>query len=476
MKLRIRNFSTRYAQSSEQGFIMPVLLFSILFIALLIVVVTSISLTTSNLAARETYRVNAQLAADAGLDDGLSKLNTMANWTGTGGEITLLNTTTMRTTYRTTVTNGASSDRKILAVTARTYAPASSTTPKIIRKYEVDVQAVTGGTGPSSVVTGVGGLILHNNAKITGGDVVVNGTVAVGSNAQIGLSSTLPANAVNIRVAHTNCPVVADATYPRVCGAGENGQPITVDNNGKIYADVRATNQTNGANMFNPGLIANQTVSPTTLPDYNRNAQKAAITQTLASTATSIDCGNNQTKTWPANVKITGNISVGNNCTVNISGNVWITGNLTFGNNSKMVVSNSLATTLPVIMVDGSAGITFSNNGTVQTNTSGTGIYFIAYWSNTTCSPDCSSVTGADLKNSQNQVRITLDSNSSAPGSILYARWSRVSVANNGAIGAVAGQSIELGENAVINFTASVPGSSNLTTTWVKRGYMRVFN
>jgi hypothetical protein len=166
---------------------------------------------------------------------------------------------------------------------------------------------------------------------------------------------------------------------------------------------------------------------------------------------------------------------MGNNCVINLSGNVWITGNLTFGNNARIVVPNSAGTTPPVIMIDGSTGVVISNNGSVTVNSSGTGVYFIAYWSAASCSPDCATVTGTDLANSQNQVRVNLSNNGSAPGSILYARWSRSSISNNGAIGAVAGQSILLGNNAVINFTASVPGSNNQTITWAKRGYMRVY-
>lgn len=475
-----------HTSHKSHGFIMPVLLFTVAFIVTIVALVGSLSLTTHNLATREAYKVNAQLAADAGLDIGIHRFNLDNAWTGTsssdpgwsgvGREINLLDTPKLRTTYETTILDGSNADNKILSVTARSYSPTTATTPKIKRKYEVDLRKVTTGTGPSSVVTGVGGLVLNNNAKITGGDVVVNGTINVGENAQIGLSTTPEANAINIRVAHTNCPNPADSTYPRVCNSGENGQPITINNNGKIYADVRATNQTNGTNMFNPGLIANQTVEPVTLPAYDREAQKAAVTQTLSSTNSTIDCGNNQTKTWPANVKITGDVSLGNNCTVNISGNVWLTGNLTFGNNAKLKVPDSVNTTRPTIMIDGSSGLVLGNNGTVEVNNVGTGIYFITYWSNASCSPDCTNVTGTDLKNSQDVVKIDLRSNGSAPGSILYSRWSRVKVANNGTIGAVAGQSIELGNNAVINFTASVPGSNNLTVTWVKRGYMRVFD
>lgn len=463
-------------QTIQNGFIMPVLMFTIVFIVALIAVAGSYSLTTYNLSTREGYRVNAQLAADAGLDASLQQLNATPSWTGTSGEVTIMDANNIKTTYETTVQDGATSDEKVLAVTARTYSPANSSTPKITRKYDLDVQAVTSGTGPSSVVTGVGGLVLNSNSKITGGDVVVNGTITLGNNSQIGLSTTPLANAMNVRVAHTNCPTPVNSTYPRVCAPGENGQPITIGTNGKIYADVRATNQSTSTNMFNPGLVPNQTVDPLVLPAYDRDAQKAAITQTLASTHSTIDCGNNQSKTWPANVKITGNISMGNNCTITLSGNVWLTGNLTYGNNAIIKVADSLGTTMPVIMVDGSSGVLIDNNGTVQVNSSGTGVYFIAYWSAGSCSPDCTDVTGTDLKNSQDVVKVNLDNNGSAPGSILYARWSRVSVSNNGNIGAVAGQSIQLGNNAVINFTASVPGSDNLVQTWVKRGYMRVFD
>ncbi len=478
--------NTQQAEGEQNGFIMPVLLFTITLIVTMMAFVASLSLTTYNLATREAYKVNAQLAADAGLDVGIHEFNldnawvgtnsSDPNWSGVGDEINLLNTSNLRTTYETEILPGASEDRRIIAVVARSYSPATSTTPKITRRYEIDLQSVTAGYGPSSVVSGVGGLVLNNNAKITGGDVVVNGTIALGNNAQIGLSSTSTENAVNVRVSHINCPNPPDSTYPRICGWGENGEPISVGNNSKIYADVRATNQTNGASMFNPGLIPDQTFPPIILPDYDRQAHKDAVAAERAPSHTDISCGSNGTKTWPGNVKITGNVNLGNNCTVTLSGNVWITGNLAFGNNAKMKIPNSAGTSPPVIMVDGSNGVSFGNNSAIQANNVNTGAYVIAYWSaDSSCSPECVNVTGVNLANSQNVVKINLSNNGSAPGSILYARWSRVRISNNGAVGALAGQSIELGNNAVVNFTSSLPDSDNMVVTWVKRGYMRVF-
>lgn len=464
----------------KKGFIVPTILISVVFIVTISLYILSLSLTIQRSASQEAYRQNAQFVADAGLDAGIQSLNADQNWTGTvdglgnPAEVTLYDDGKIKTTYQTTVIDGATDQEKTLATTGRVYVPSSAASPKVVRRYELDVRAVTNGLGLTSVVSGVGGLILNNNSKITGGDVVVNGTVTVNNNAQIGLSTTALENAVNLRVAHTNCPNPPNGTYPRVCASGENGQPITA--NGLIYADVRATNQTNGTNMSNPGLVPNQTVAPYILPDYDRDAQKAAVTTTYASNNAAVSCGNNQTKTWPANIKIEGNITLGNNCVVTLSGNVWLTGNISFGNNSQIRVSDSLGLTRPTFMIDGPTGFISGNNTQVLPNSSGTGVFIITYWSGDTgCSPDCNNVSGVALKNGQEVTTINLANNASAANSILYARWSRVTVSNNGELGAIAGQSIVLGSNAVINFTASVPGSTNLNVTWVKRGYLRVF-
>lgn len=462
---------------SNRGFIVPTILISVFMIVLVAIAVLSLSVSNNQTANSESYRVNAQFAADAGLDIGIQNLNTDSNWSGIG-ETVLYQDSKVKTTYQTTVINGSTSTKKTLKTTSRVYVPANSASPKVTRIYDLDVQAVTSGIGLTSIVSGVGGLVLNNNARITGGDVVVNGTITVNNNAQIGLSTTdyinHPEQVINVRVAHTNCPNPVNASYPKVCGINENGEPILA--NGLIYADVRATNQVTTTNISRPGLVPNQTVAPYTLPNYDRAGQTAAVTTTLAPSDPTVSCGNNATKTWPANLKITGDISLGNNCTVNLTGNVWITGSITLGNGAKFVVANTLATTRPVLIIDGQYGINFGNSNTITQNSSGTGAFVLTYWCGASCSPDSTNLTGTALSTSQNILTLNLDNNSSAPGSVLYARWSKIKVSNNGSVGAVAGQSVELGSNAIINFTSSVPGSSNLTQTWVKRGYLRVFN
>ncbi len=454
---------------ANNGFIMPVLLITIFFVMLMITIASSFAVTSYRLAARESYRVNAQLTADAGLDAGINDFNIDPSWTGTGGEITLLNTAAMKTTYQSTLIDGATSNDKILSVTARTYAPSTTTTPKVTRKYELDLKAITTGNGVSSVVSGVGGLVLNGNAKITGGDVVVNGKITMDNNSQIGTQT----NSVNVRVAHKSCPQPADATFPKVC---TTGQPMTLGINARIYAEVHATNQTNGSGMSNPGLILGQTAPPISLPEYDRSQHNGATE--YAPSSSTVRCPSNGSVTWPANIKITGDVELGGKCDLTINGKVWITGSFTTGINSTIHISNTLGTTRPVIMVDGATGFLAANNSVILPNSSGTGAEVRTFWSHISsgCSPNCSNLTGVGLANSQNVPTLDLSNNGNAENSVFIAQWSRVIVANNGALGAVAGQSIELGNNAVINFTASVPGSDNLVTTWVKRGYMRVYN
>ena len=468
-------------RKKQNGFIVGSLLVIMLVISVLIVTVMSTTISNFQSATKDQFRVNAQFAADAGLDLGIHRLNLNGNWAGTSGEVNFYTTSagkSIRTTYDVTIMAGSNASKKLVTSKARVYSPSTGTTAKFTRIYQLEVEAVTSGNGPGSVVSGVGGLILDNNSKISGGDVIVNGKVTVNNGAQIGLST----NPVNLRVAHQSCPLVVNSTYPQVC---TSGQPIT--NGGLIYADVQAQNQTVSTGMSSPGLTSS-VFAPIAVPGYDRAAHKAAVVNTYAPNNAAVSCGNNQTKTWPANVKITGNINLGNNCTVTVSGKVWITGNVTFGSGSKIKVADSLGSTRTVVMIDGSAGFTTGNNTQIVPNSIGTGLEVVTVWWNTniatnggfTCGGiadpyDCAAVTGLALSTSQTTVTINLSNNANASGTVFRTLWSKASISNNGALGAVAGQTIQLGSNAVINFTASIAGSSNLTTAWVKRGYLRVF-
>jgi hypothetical protein len=419
-----------------------------------------LSLTSFQVARFDQLRTEAQLAADAGADYAVEQLSTDVNWAGTTGAVTLRSDSKLKTTFTATVTSSPSA--KTIAVTGNTYWPATTTTPRRTVRIYVDMRPVTAGT--FSIVSGEGGLYMSNSSKVVGGDVFVNGEVNLQNNAQIGLSTS----PVNLKVADQICPIPADATYPRVCNSGEGPQPITISNNAVIYGTVIAKNQVSGAKMSNPGLTGG-TVTPQSLPSYDRAAQKSAVATTMSPSAATCP-GNNGSITWPANTKITGDVVIDHQCKITVNGNVWITGSLTLNQSAQIIVADSLGSTRPVIMVDGSTGASFNNSAQIVSNSSNTGAEIITFWSAASCSPDCSSVTGTDLYNSRGVTTISMQNNGDAPNTILYAYWSQVTVGNNGQIGALIGQTINLTNSGTITFGTSISTGS---TTWVVKGYRR---
>ncbi len=443
----------------QRGSLILVLLITLPFLILLAMYYMQLSLTSFQVARFDQLHTEAQLAADAGADYSVEQISQNNNWSGIG-ETQIHNGNGVRTTFTASVSGDNSS--KTVAVTGKTYWPVSASTPSRTVSIYVDLQPVT--TNNFSLISGEGGLTMNNSSKIVGGDVFVNGEINMSNTAQIGLST----NPVSVEVADQACPKPANSTYPRVCNSGETNQPIILNNSTHIYGTVKATNQTNGNGMSNTGLVPNSSVTPLPLPTYDRAAQKAAVTNNLEGDDAS--CSGSQTRIWQANTKITGNVSLSNSCKVTVKGNVWITGNLSTSNTTNMIVDNSLGTTMPNVMVDGSGGATFSNSSQLVSNSSSTGFEIYTFYSKASCSPDCSSVTGTDLANSRTVTTISLSNSSSEPNSIFYAYWSQVNVANSGQIGAIIGQTVQLSNTGTITFG----NSTNLgSTTWVVKGYRR---
>lgn len=455
-------------KKSENGFILLSILLSTTVLTLM--GVAALQIVSSNLRAAkaEESRVNAQFTADAGLDDAIRQLNQDSEWTG--GSAVLLDTPKQRTTYETTVTDGSTQFQKFIDVTAHTYTPGSNTTPSHTRKYSVEMRGV--GSGSYSIVSGVGGLIMKNNSKILGGEVYVNGELSLSNSAQIGLS-LLP---VKVSVADQSCPLNGGSGYPRVCTAGErsSSQPITFAGNSRIYGQVQATNQTNGANMFSPGLVAGSPAAAP-LPEYDRQGQIDNATNNMTGTQASCSLG---VKTWPANTKITGDVTISGVCVVTVEGNVWITGNLNLRNGAILVVKLGV-TTQPVIMVDGNDGVSIRNAAALlaNINLSPVGFKIITYASTVACSTAVSSaceVTGTDLYNSKSKLTISIENAASAAETEFYARWSKITINNSGNIGALVGQTVELSNAAAITFGTEVSGFSG-PVAWVVNSYKRTY-
>lgn len=452
-------------QLSNKGSVLLPLIIVLPFLILIATHYIDLSVSGFRLARQDQLHTSSQMAADGGADYGLEQINLDGDWTGTVGEIELMTDSESKTTYEVSVSDTGPSS-KTLTVTGRSYRPSGAVSPSTSVTIKVDLRPVE--SGSYSVVSGQGGLIMHNSSKIIGGDVLINGEITMSNSAQIGLGTdTTP---VNVSVANQVCPIPANPTYPRLCNAGENDNPITLFNSARIYGDVKANYQTVTNGMSNPGLSATSGVNPEPLPSHDRDAQKAAVTSTISESTAS--CWGSQSKTWAANIKINGTATLSNSCVVTVSGNVWITGNLFISNSAKIVVADSVGTTRPVIMVDGSTGVRLSNGSKIISNTSGTGVEIITYWSKAPCSPNCGNVSGTDLNDSRDETTISLSNTAEAAQSILYARWTQIDLAGSGQIGAVVGQTIQMSNNATVTFGTAVGGG---LTQWVVNGYRRSF-
>src|SRR5579884_1978744 len=216
--------------SDQRGTILLVFLITLPFTILMVMYYMSLSLTSYQVGRFDQLHTEAQLAADAGADYSVEQLAQNNSWTGTTGEVTLHSDSSLRTTFTASVSGNSS--QKTIAVTGKTYWPASSSTSSRSVSIDVDLYPVT--TGNYSIVAGAGGLYMNNNTKVSGGNVFINGEINLSNSAQIGLST----NPVTVQVADQICPNPADATYPRVCNSGENGQPITINNTAHIYGTV----------------------------------------------------------------------------------------------------------------------------------------------------------------------------------------------------------------------------------------------
>lgn len=433
------------------------------FLILIATYFMDLAVSSFKLAKQDQIHTYSQFAADAGIDYAMDQINQDITWTGTGGELPLHNDGKVRSTYQITVTDSGPSS-KTLTATGRGYTPVASSTPTASVKLKVDLRPVE--SGGYSIVSGVGGLVLSNSAKIVGGDVFINGRITLSNTAQIGLTN----NPVNVEVAHQSCPSPPNATYPRLCASGENGQPITIQDSAKIYGSVKANNQLSGAGMSNPGLIASTGVVAQPLPPHDRTAQKAAVA--VNQTASWANCSSNITRTWVSNLKITGDVTISGQCKVIVSGNVWITGKLTLQNSGQLIVADAAGATQPSIMVDGSK-VELRNGALLKSNSSNTGFQVINYWSKATCSPDCSSITGAELFDSSDELTIELQNSASGPQSVFYSRWSKVTLSNSGQVGALVGQTVELKNSGTITFgSATYVGGEQF---WVIDKYRRSF-
>lgn len=441
------------------------------------------TVTQRTIATRNLANINALLAAEAGIEQSLHRLNQEDDFVGITTEEEFFNNETQgRGVYLTTVEEAEDSNAKIITAIGRVYRKDGTVDPRSERK----IRAVVVGTKSegSSVHSGPGGLILGGSANITNTDVHVNGTITMSGAARIG-TETKP---VNVNVANIACPAGNNPgpTYPSLC---TTSQPISIPDwsNTAIIGNVCATGQTQSKFPDSPsnggqpqirggsggqGLIPGCVAEPVNPPTYNRAAHKAAVSITAAGNSNTYTCQSWPfDRTWPANLQLNGNVNIGGSCNITINGNAYITGNLDIGGAARIQVADSVGSARPVIMVDGNINV--GGSAQLIANASGTGIHFISFKSSAGCSPECASLSGNDLKTSQQLLTVDIGGAVNLPGMIFHAYWGKVRLSGSGNVGALAGQTIDMQGAGTVTFGTQL---SSGTQTWTISGYQRVYD
>lgn len=463
------------------------MLVSVMIIAAVLILIgfsiANLTISQYSISNKKTFNANALMVAEAGIEQSVKQINEDGDFTGyTTDQVFFDNATQGKGVFTTSVADDpGDTNAKIITSTGNVYRYNKPT--QVVSSHLVKVTIVGTGSTGYSVHTGPGGLILGGSANITNSDVFVNGTITLNGAAKIGTY----AQPLEVKVANQACPTGASPgpTYPQVCASG---QPISTAWSTAIYGTVCATHQTsNNYPSGNPsgnilpgstglGLQIGCTAPPVAPPSYDKAAQVAAVTTTVAGNNINYNCSswqnpNGFVRTWPANIKLTGNVNWQSSCDLTITGDAYITGNLNIGGAAKIRVANSVGTDRPVVIVDGT--ITTGGSAQMIANASGTGIHFISFKASASCNPNCVTLTGNDLKTSQNQTTVNVGGAANLPGMIFQSYWGKIVLGGSGNMGSAIGQTVDLSGAGTITFGTALSSGDK---TWTITSYQQKFN
>lgn len=464
----------RLFKNQQDGSFLVMAMAMILLITALGVSLSQVTTVQYQHAKRAVFEQNAILLAEAGIEQTVHALNNDDEFAGYATPQEFFNNNPQGLgTFTTEVTDSLTDNSKTILATGKVYRNATDSQPLLTRKVKVVVVGTS--SEGYSMFSGPGGLILDGLATIVNSSVYTSGSITMNGTAQIGTLLT----PLQVDVANNQCPTGSSPgpTYPEVCSDGT--QPIAMNGAlNHIYGDICATGQTSnlggrisGGLTGGSGLQTGCVAPVTPLPTYDRQAQIDAVTTTADSSDTGYDCkGQASNISWPANLQLNGNVNLKSICNVTVNGDVYITGNLDIGGITSFKVADSVGVDRPHIIVDGT--ISVGGVGTMQANSSGTGIEFISFKSNAACNPACTELSGNELKESQNLETVSVKGITSMPGMIFNAYWGKIKVSSVNIVGAVIGQTVELNGIATITFGTEL---SSGQSTWTIRSYQQVY-
>jgi hypothetical protein len=462
-------------QSANQDGVIVVAILSVSIVLTIVgVSILSYSLNYFNRVRANVFFLNAVQVAEAGIEKSLYNLNINDNFAGFTTEQELFNNTTQgRGVFTSVILEKADSNVKEIIATGTVYRSETSAEPESTRI--IKATAVGTESDGYSVHTGIGGLILGGSASITNSDVYVGGKITLNGSSKIGTHN----QPVQVLAAHRSCPEggTPGSSYPMVCSSG---QPITMAQSTNIFGTVCATNQTstgpNPAGNIQPGVdgegLKVGCVAPVVEPPaYDRIEHIDRMTINASSSDNLYRCqGNQNFKQWPDGLRLNGNVSLGSNCVIEVLGDVYITGNLSLGGSSRIRIADEVGINRPVVVADGSIGITGSAG--MIANDQGMGARFISYQTNLACGSGCEGLSGNSLRTVQEFENIRVGGAGNLPGMIFQSYWGMVTLTGSGNMGSAIGQTVNMSGSGTVTFGTILASG---TKTWTLSSYQPVF-
>jgi hypothetical protein len=173
---------TTNSPKQEDGSVIAAILFVTAF--LITIVFSMIVLSNANLsrARARVLLLQAQYAAESGADAAIASLNNgNETYTGSGGEIQVLNNNLYKSTFSVTVSNGANTKERVITATGKVYSPKSATQARHSRTIEVIAQR-TSSTASSGMVSRNIISVDSSVKELNGKDIYANGYITLNKN------------------------------------------------------------------------------------------------------------------------------------------------------------------------------------------------------------------------------------------------------------------------------------------------------
>jgi hypothetical protein len=211
---------------------------------------------------------------------------------------------------------------------------------------------------------------------------------------------------------------------------------------------------------------------PVSTPTYDKAAQVSAVEVTGDASSNTYVCNSWPfDRDWPENLQLNGDVDIGGSCNIRVYGDTYITGDLDIGGAATITVDDSAGTDRPVVIVDGK--ITIGGSADMVANSQGTGIHFISFESTASCGSNCTSLSGNELKNTQNHETVDVGGAVNLAGMIFQSYWGKITLDGSGNLGSAIGQTVDMQGAGTVTFGTSL---SSGTTTWTITSYQRVFD